>query len=150
MLSIYEYWNKFLKETKRDPNEKASGEINFEAKGFLADQLSVLLMSGVKTAFFSSLPSFLIDNLPLPIAGELYIVLDRAENPICVIEITNVEILPFSQVTWEMAKKEGEDQNLDLWKEKEIEYLQTEGDILGFDFSQDLKLVFQEFKVIYK
>ena len=47
-----------------------------------------------------------------------------------------------------MAKLEGEDENLEQWKERKTEYLQEEGDILGFEFSPDLKLVFQTFKVI--
>ena len=49
-----------------------------------------------------------------------------------------------------MAKLEGEDENLASWKERKTEYLQDEGDVLGFEFSPDLKLVFQTFKVIYR
>ena len=107
-------------------------------------------MSEKKTAFFTSFATYTIDQEPLPVSGELYIVLDRANNPVCVIEITSVTVLPFNEVTWEMAKLEGEDENLAQWKERKTEYLQEEGDILGFEFSPDLKLVFQTFKVIYR
>ena len=77
-------------------------------------------------------------------------VLDRAGQPQCVIEFENIQILPYNEVTWEMAKLEGEDENLDAWKERQQEYLEEEGNILGFDFSPDIKLVFQEFKVVYR
>ena len=134
----------------RDTDEKCSGDLFFEAKGFVSDQLTALVLSEKKTAFFTSFATYTIDQEPLPVSGELYIVLDRANNPVCVIEITSVTILPFNEVTWEMAKLEGEDENLEQWKERKTEYLQEEGDILGFEFSPDLKLVFQTFKVIYR
>ena len=49
-----------------------------------------------------------------------------------------------------MARLEGEDENLGQWKERKQEYLKDEGDILGFEFTPDIKLVFQTFNVIYK
>lgn len=150
MTELDEYWNKFLKDTNRNPDDKCSGDLNFEAKGFVGDELVSLVLSGKKTAFFSSYASFHIDSEPLPISGELYIVVDRANKPRCVIELTDVNVVPFNEVTWGMAQKEGEDENLEQWREKEQEYLNDEGDILGFEFSPDIKLVFQVFQVIYR
>lgn len=150
MTELDKYWNKFLSETGRSPDDKCAGDIGFEAKGFVGDELLTLVLAGKKTALFSSYPTFAIDNEPLPVSGELYLVLDRAGQPQCVIEFENIQILPYNEVTWEMAKLEGEDENLDAWKERQKEYLEEEGNILGFDFSPDIKLVFQEFKVVYR
>ena len=150
MTELDEYWNKFLSETGRSPDDKCAGDIGFEAKGFIGDELLTLVLAGKKTALFSSYSTFAIDNEPLPVSGELYLVLDRAGQPQCVIEFENIQILPYNEVTWEMAKLEGEDENLDAWKERQQEYLEEEGNILGFDFSPDIKLVFQEFKVVYR
>ena len=150
MTELDEYWNKFLSETGRSPDDKCAGDIGFEAKGFVGDELLTLVLAGKKTALFSSYSTFAIDNEPLPVTGELYLVLDRAGQPQCVIEFENIQILPYNEVTWEMAKLEGEDENLDAWKERQQEYLEEEGNILGFDFSPDIKLVFQEFKVVYR
>ncbi|MBQ1711339.1 MAG: ASCH domain-containing protein, partial [Treponema sp.] len=86
----------------------------------------------------------------LPISGELYLVFDRGGNPRCVIEIQSVNIIPFNEVTWSMAQQEGEDQDLQTWRDKKQEYLEEEGHIVGFDFTPDIKLVFQTFKVIYR
>lgn len=145
-----EYWEKFLKDTGRSPDERCAGDINFEAKGFVGDELISLVLSGQKTALFSSFATFAIDQEPLPVSGELYIILDRADNPVCVIELESVNIIPFNEVTWGMAQKEGEDENLESWREKKRQYLEDEGAILGFDFSMDIKLVYQTFKVVYK
>ena len=150
MTELDEYWERFLKETGRDSDERCAGDLNFEAKGFVGDELVSLVVSGKKTAFFSSYATFAIDGEPLPVSGELYIVVDRADNPRCVIELQSVEVIPFNEVTWEMAKQEGEDENMTDWRNKEQEYLEEEGAVLGFSFTPDIKLVFQTFRVVYK
>ena len=150
MTELDEYWYTFLKETGRDQEDKCAGDLNFEAKGFVGDELMALVIAGKKTAFFTSWATYAMDQEPLPISGELYIVVDRAEKPQCVIEIDSVAVLPFNEITWEMAKQEGEDQNLGEGKEKKQEYLEDEGAILGFEFTPDIKLVFQTFKVVYR
>ena len=147
---IDQYWNKFIKDTGRKESDRCSGDLIFEAKGFVSDELIALVISGKKNAFFTTLATYTIDGEPLPLSGELYVVLDRANNPRCIIETESVEIVPFNQVTWEMAKLEGEDQNLEEWRQKKIEYLEDEGAILGFEFTEDIKLVFQRFKVVYR
>lgn len=150
MTELDEYWERFLKETGRDSDERCAGDLNFEAKGFVGDELVSLVVSGKKTAFFSSYATFAIDGEPLPVSGELYIVVDRANNPRCVIELQSVEVIPFNEITWEMAKQEGEDENMTNWRNKEQEYLEEEGSVLGFSFTPDIKLVFQTFRVVYK
>ncbi|MCK9170312.1 MAG: ASCH domain-containing protein [Treponema sp.] len=143
------YWYRFLEITGRDKDEKCAGDINFEAKGFVGDELLSLVLTGKKTAVFTSYAAYEADNEPLPVTGELYVVLDRSEKPRCIIETTGVTIIPFNEVTWEMAQQEGEDENLEAWHEKHKEYLEDEGSVVGFDFVPDIKLVFQEFRVIY-
>lgn len=49
-----------------------------------------------------------------------------------------------------MAKQEGEDENLGAWKERQQDYLEDEGAVVGFEFTPDMKLVFQTFKVVYR
>ena len=150
MTILDEYWNKFITEKGLSPETKCAGDLFFEAKGFVGTELTALVLSGQKTAFFSSYATFAIDQEPLPVSGEMYIVVDNAHNPVCVIELESVNVLPFNEVTWEMAKKEGEDENLEVWREKHKEYLEDEGAVLGFDFTPDIKIVFQSFRMIYK
>ena len=150
MTAVDEYWNKFIKETGRSEEDRCAGDLSFEAKGFVGDELITLVLTNRKKAFFTSWATYTIDQEPLPVSGELYVVLDRAGNARCVIETQSVEIVPFNEVTWEMAQLEGEDENLGAWKERKQEYLEDEGAVLGFEFTPDIKLVFQTFKVIYQ
>ena len=150
MTELDQYWEKFIKASGRSEDDKCSGDLNFEAKGFVGNEKLALVLGGQKTAFFASWPTFSIDMEPLPVSGELYIVVDRANKPQCVIELESVEIVPFNEVTWEMAKQEGEDENLGAWKERQQENLEDEGALVGFEFTHDIKLVFQTIKVVYR
>lgn len=150
MSPLDEYWHTFLEKTGRDSDETCAGDLNFDSNGFMNDGQIALILSGRKTAFFTSFPSLSIDGEPVPVSGELYLVLDRAGNPRCVIELESVNIVPFCDVTWEMAKREGEDENLEKWREKYRGYLEDEGAVVGFDFSPDIRMVYQVFRVVYR
>lgn len=145
-----EYWFNFLEKTGRDPEERCAGDINFESKGITNDAQIALILSGRKTALFASYPSYSIDNEILPVSGELYLVLDRGGNPQCVIELESVNIIPFNEVTFEMAEKEGQDSDLNEWRERTRENLEDEAAVLGFNFAPDIRLVYQTFRVVYK
>ena len=150
MTELDEYWANFLKNTNRDSEDKCSGDLSFEGKGFVQSQINSIVLSGQKQAFFTTLATFTIDNEPLPNSGELYILVDNQNKPLCVLEIESVNIIPFNEVTFEMVKKEGECATMGEWKEKMQEYIEEEAQVLGFEYSPDIKLVYQTFKVIYK
>lgn len=150
MTELDEYWNNFLEKTNRDKEEKCSGDLFFEGKNFINAELNSIVLAGQKTAFFTTLATFTIDGEPLPVSGELYILVDNQNKPLCVLEMESVNIIPFNEVTWDMAQKEGECSTFGEWKEKMQEYIEDECHVLGFDYSEDIKLVFQTFKVIYK
>ncbi len=143
-----EFWENFLKKSGLDQDAKHSGEFGFEARGFAGSERLAALLAGKKTAAFFSYATFAIDNEELPVSGEYYIVLDGNREPFCVIQTSSVQILPFNQVTWEMAAREGEDSSLEEWREKTRENLEEEGELVGFEFSPDIKLVYMEFKLV--
>lgn len=145
-----EFWQKFINETGADPESKCAGDLTFESAGFTNDAQVANILSGQRTAIFSTFASYSVDGEPLPVSGELYLVFDRGNNPRAVIEIESVSILPFNEITWGMAQKEGEDENLEEWRLRQQENLEEEGEIVGFKFSPELKIIFQTFRVLYK
>jgi uncharacterized protein YhfF len=144
------YWEKFLSVTGRSREDRYAGDFSFESRGFTGNEQLALVLAGKKTAAFSSYATYGTDNEPLPVSGELYIVEDRDGDPRCVIEVTDVAVIPFSEVTWNMARQEGEDEDLRAWRDKQTEYLKDEGDIVGFEFTPDIRLVFMAFRVVYR
>ncbi len=145
-----EFWQKFINETGADPESKCAGDLTFESAGFTNDAQVANILSGQRTAIFSTFASYSVDGEPLPVSGELYLVFDRGNNPRAVIEIESVSILPFNEITWGMAQKEGEDETLEEWRLRQQENLEEEGEIVGFKFSPELKIIFQTFRVLYK
>ncbi|MCI1209161.1 MAG: ASCH domain-containing protein [Treponema sp.] len=144
------YWQKFLESSGAEPDERYTGEFSFEASGFNGAALLALVMAEKKTAVFSAYASYRIDNEPLPMTGDLYIVKDQEEEPRCIIEMTEVSVLPYNEVTWEMARKEGEDENLDEWRKRYNEFFADDSEITGYDFSPDMNVVFEQFHVVYR
>ena len=66
------------------------------------------------------------------------------------IETTEITILPFKEVTYDICKREGEDECLETWQRGHIAFFEAEGKELGYEFSEDLLVVFEDFKVIYR
>ena len=149
-MTEYEYWEKFLNEKGLDPESKYAGVFDFEAKGFAGTERIAALLAGRKRAVFFPYSSYAIDNEVLPVSDEHYLILGADREPLCVIKTTSVQIVPFDQVTMEMVAKEGEDSSMEEWREKTRENLEEEGQIVGFEFSPDIKLVYMEFEVVYR
>ena len=136
MTDVDEFWYRFIENTGRSPDDRCAGDLNFEAKGFVGDEMITLVLTGRKTAFFTSWATYAIDQEPLPISGELYVVLDRNNKPRCVIETESVAVIPFNEVTWEMAAKEGEDENLGAWKKRNRNILKMKEQFLVLNSPQ--------------
>ena len=150
-MNINEYWKKYLKDTNQSEYEAVfSGEIVFESSGLVGFEQRNLILNGKKTATFTPFDCFEINFEPIPVVGEVYIVEDENDNPYGIIEIDDVKILPFKDISWEMAKQDGEDQNFAQWLEKQRLFMQEEAEICGFDFTDDSKVVFEHFHLIYK
>lgn len=149
-MTISEYWKKFLDSAGLNEEEAGfSGEFSFEPN-FVGEQQLFLLLNGKKTAAFSTFESYGINMEPLPVTGELYIVENKDGEPKAVIEVTDVTVRPFGDITWELARKDGENENLEEWKERQKEYFEEEAAICGFDFNESSKILCQQFKVIFR
>ncbi|MCR5494649.1 MAG: ASCH domain-containing protein [Treponema sp.] len=145
-----EFWADFIKNTGRDEDDRCAGDIDFESGGIKNDAQVAMILAGKKKAIFSTFASYNADGEPLPVTGELYLLMDRSKTPRAVLELENVIVLPFNEVPWSLAQLEGEDSSLEEWKERQEEYLKDEGAIVGFTFSPDLKLICQIFNVVYR
>lgn len=78
----------------------------------------------IKTGTSSGYDLYKQENEPLPKVGQLDVVLNGKNEPVCIIKNINVTILPFSEVTKEHAWKEGEgDRTLAYWRKVHAEFL---------------------------
>ena len=104
----------------------------------LADRLAALVVAGVKTGTCSAAV-----HGPDAEIGERQICLNGAGTPVCEIETVNMETLPFTSVTPEMAALEGEgDLSYRYWREAHADYFQREG-----TWATDMDVIFETFRV---
>ncbi|MCD7965244.1 MAG: ASCH domain-containing protein, partial [Clostridiaceae bacterium] len=72
----------------------------------MADELLALVLAGKKTATVS----VILEDEQAPSVGDLSLVLDGRGNPACVIKTVYLETVNFCDLTWDMVKLEGEDE----------------------------------------
>lgn len=149
-MTSNEFWQKTKAALKLQDDESFAGELDFEAQGFAGTEKIAALLAEKKRAAFSTYAVYAIDNEILPVSGEFYIVKNADEEAVCTIQIQRVEILPFNEVPWTLAALEGEDENLQEWRERTREILEEESEIIGYEFREDIKLVFMEFKIVMR
>ena len=113
------------------------------------DGLAELVKEGIKTATASALCLYESENEPLPQPGDYSIVLDSADNAVCIIRTTKVYVIPFDQVSEEHAFKEGEgDRSLEYWRKVHKEFFADELQSIGREFDIQMKVVCEEFELV--
>lgn len=115
----------------------------------LADELLVLVLAGTKTATAELVAVYEDAAEPVPVVGDLSIVLDGSGAPRALLRTTKVEVVPFSAVTAEHAWLEGEgDRSLATWRaEHERYWRRTMPE--GTSFSEDVLVVCERFTLLH-
>lgn len=144
------FFAEFLEKTGRPKDTPCLESFYFDLTEEWANKLLELVLAGKKTATSSSVLSYDVEKGErMPQKGDLSVVTDFAGNPRCVIETTSVTVLPFSEITWEQCRHEGEDMTLESWQRSHIHFFTKEGKLLGYTFSPDMPVAFERFRVVY-
>ena len=144
MNRIKEFWNDFCV-----ANQMEDIEYNEAFQfGASADWLAELVVEGKKTATTSGFVFYELEKESLPLVGEYNIVLDSQDEPIAVIQIQSVEVVPMNDVTEDFALAEGEGDYQYWWNahEKFFTELLKEYDM---EFSPNMLVVCERFKKVF-
>ena len=113
------------------------------------DGLAEMVRKGIKTATSSALCLYESGNEPLPQPGDYSIILDSADNAVCIIRTTKVYVIPFGQVSEGHAFKEGEgNRSLEYWRKVHEEFFTDDLQIIGQEFDIQMKVVCEEFELV--
>jgi uncharacterized protein YhfF len=80
----------------------------FAFPGSLRDELTALVLTGTKVATASLVADYIVDDEPIPRAGDREVVLDSTLRPVAIIETTRCQVTTISRVTDDFAIDEGE------------------------------------------
>lgn len=117
----------------------------------LAAELGQLVVAEVKRATASLIWTYEVENRPPPKPGDLSIVTDWEKRPLCIIETTKVDVVPFEEVTAEFAQAEGEgDATLSSWRRNHEAFFARECARIGRTPSARMPVVCERFHVIYQ
>ena len=128
-----------------------SGKYEAWPFGEAPDKLAELVVQGIKTATCSAYDLYLINNEPLPQAGDHSVILNSNEEAVCIIKTVKVYVTEFDQVTEEHAFKEGEgDRSLGYWRTVHENFLTNELASVNKAFDGNTKVVCEEFELVFK
>lgn len=147
------YWHKFLATVSEDSpyRTKKYSKGGYGDNPQLANELIQLVLLGRKTATCGSLWELEAKSKPLPEVGDIWVELDGEENPVCITETTEVTIRKYNEVDADFAREEGEgDLSLEYWREAHRNYFSRVLPKVGREFSEEMPLVCERFRVIYK
>ncbi|PRB61770.1 ASCH domain-containing protein [Microbacterium sp. MYb45] len=113
-----------------------------------ADELLALVLAGIKVGTASSLWDYDESGDPLPVVGELSIILDGSGAPRAVIETTAIDIVPFDEVDEAHAYAEGEDdRTLAQWREVHERYWRQHSENPR-GYAPDMPVICERFRLL--
>ena len=86
---------------------------HFELTEGACNELLGLVLEGKKRATSSSVYTFKSEGQDIPKEGDLSVITDWDGNPRCVIRTAKVHVIPYRDITFDLARLEGEDDSLD-------------------------------------
>jgi uncharacterized protein YhfF len=151
--NIEKFWSRFLASL---PSDSPYHTKTYTAEGFgdnpeLADELGGLVLSGIKTGTSSAVWEWEAEGNPIPKPGLISITLNGLGAPICILETTEIALRLYNEVDEEFARSEGEgDLSLEYWRKAHRNFFSRVLPKFGRQFSEDMPLVCERFRVIFK
>lgn len=150
---IEAFWQAYLETL---PEGSSARQESYEAWSFgdgpeMADELGDLVVSGRKTATCSALWELEAEGESMTQLGEKSVILDGRDEPLCVIETTEVEVRRYDEVDEDFAREEGEgDLSLQYWRDAHRDFFTRMLPEIGREFAEDMPLVCERFRMIYE
>ena len=151
--TVQTYWQKFISSLPEDSPYRAQ---TYLAEGWgdspqMADELGALIAQGTKTASCSSIWEWEAEGKPIPGDDLITIVLDGRGEPLCIVETIETIIRKYNEVGEDLARAEGEgDLSLAFWREAHRNFFSRTLPKIGREFSEEMPLLCERFRVIYK
>lgn len=115
----------------------------------LSVELIALIRNGKKRAGTGLLLAYEQDGQIIPAQGDIEIVIDHLGMPVLVTRLTDVQVVPFVNVTSEYAAIEGEGNgSLEFWRRGHWAYFTRECARLGVEPSENMPVICSTFELL--
>ncbi|MBQ7338813.1 MAG: ASCH domain-containing protein [Clostridia bacterium] len=150
-MTATQLWERFCAHIYKEENRTLTDEYESWAFGDDPDVLAALVLSGTKTATASVYELYAAEGEELPRVGAYSVILNTADEALCVIRNTRVYIAPFDEIGEEQALREGEgDRTLAYWRAVHRAFFTEELTAAGLTFHEKISVVCEEFEVVFR
>lgn len=147
---IDEFWNEFCRNNPEIKTDTPFQIWFFGSSRAMAKALAELVISGKKTATASLVSINEMKPEITPIPDGFSVVTDFDGNPLCIIQTTEIQHLPFDEVDAQFAFNEGEgDQTLRYWREGHWRYFTKEAGESAVEFNERSLICCERFKKLF-
>ena len=151
--TVKEMWGKYLSTIGEcvDDTSKTYESWYFCNNEKDANELAELVKKEKKKATASLYCLYEIENELIPKVGEYSIITNWDGIAQCILQITNIDIVPFKDVTEEFAAKEGEgNKTLSFWRKVHWNFFAQEMKKHNKELSEDMLVICEEFELVYQ
>lgn len=150
--NIETFWQRYLSTLSEEDQKNAPSYVvdQFADTPEAATKVGKLVRDGVKTTTSSLVWGLEHIGEPLPKVGDIELIVDGNGEPLCIIELIEVEIKPFNAVDEQFAFEYGEgERTRAYWLNDNWDFLSRWCREIGREPSETMPLVFQRFRVLY-
>ena len=149
-VNILPFWKKYEAAVDQEASSRFCEAYYFDDNEETANALGDQVLQGRKQATAGLLWDFEVNNKPIPKVGDLNVITNWQQEPLCVIETIQVDIVPYEEVSKEFAAVEGEgDGSLRFWRELHWSYFSRECERLGKEPTRSMQVVCERFRLVY-
>ena len=151
-LNTESFWKSYLSTLSEEDQKNVPACVvdSFADTPEAATKVGKLVRDGIKTTTSSLVWGLEHIDEPLPKVGEIDLILDGNGEPLCIIELTEVEIKPFNAVDEQFAFEYGEgERTLAYWLSDNWDYLSRWCAEIGRVPSETMPIVYQRFRLLY-
>ncbi len=146
------FWQRYLSTLSEEDQKNAPSYVvdQFADTPEAATKVGKLVRDGVKTTTSSLVWGLEHIGEPLPKVGHIELIVDGNGEPLCIIELVEVEIKPFNAVDEQFAFEYGEgERTRAYWLNDNWDFYSRWCREIGREPSETMPLVFQRFRVLY-
>ena len=146
---IQNYWKNFVAHMNHETDLKCAGVICFGMDAKACELAVEKIRSGEMRCRIYPAEGYRKAMSGEAREGEMCIVVDWNGTPRAVIETTHVRSMMISELSDEICQQEGICADLDSWREKQMPFIKTEVEELGFEFDNSTVVTVETFKTVY-
>ena len=148
--NVNRYWAQYLDSLPEHATRRFVGAAAFGITSEDASAIARLVRNGIKTATGGLIWANEADGRRLARPADLWIVIAGRDEPVCIIETTEVRIFPYDEVPDEYAWEGGEgDRSVRDWRRIYWKYIVSECKRIGREPNVKAPLAMERFRVVY-